>query len=81
MEKMEMGMKGKEEEGTRKWDDMEPVPINLWANGVMKYCMNEGTSVLQSTTLDGYMVERASFPHSTFGMKELVDTFIIWVYT
>jgi hypothetical protein len=41
--KMKMGMKGKEEEGTRKWDDMGPVPINLWANGVMKYCMNEWT--------------------------------------
>jgi hypothetical protein len=50
-----------------------------WANGVMKYYMNEGTIVSQSTTLDGYMVKRASLPHSTFGMKELVDTFIIWV--
>jgi hypothetical protein len=33
---MEMGMKGKEEEGTRKWDDMGPIPINLWANGVIE---------------------------------------------
>jgi len=74
-------MKGKEEEGTRKWDDMEPVPINLWANGVMKYCMNEGTSVSQSTTLDNYMVKKVSLPHSTFGMNELVNTFIISMLT
>lgn len=66
-----MGMKGKEEERTEKWDDMGLVPINLWANEVMKYCI---------ITLDDYMVERASLPHSNFGMKELVDTFIIWVY-
>jgi len=51
------------------------------ANGVMKYYMDEGTIVSHSTTLDGYMVKRASLPHSTFGMKELVDTFIIWVWT
>jgi hypothetical protein len=25
---MEMGVKGKEEEGIRKWDDMGSVPIN-----------------------------------------------------
>jgi hypothetical protein len=34
---MEMGMKGKEEEGTRKWGDIRLVPMNLWANGFMKY--------------------------------------------
>ena len=33
------------------------------ANGVMKYYMNEGTIVSQSTTLDAYMVKRASLPH------------------
>jgi hypothetical protein len=38
----------------------------------MKYYMNEGTSVLQLTTLDGYMVKRASLLHPTFGMKELI---------
>jgi hypothetical protein len=41
--------------------------------------MNEGTGGSQSTTLDGHMVGRASFSHSTFEMKELVDTFLIWV--
>jgi hypothetical protein len=34
-----------------------------WANGVMKYYMNEGTIVSQSTTLDAYMVKRASLLH------------------
>jgi hypothetical protein len=64
-----MGIKGKEEEGTMKWDDMGPVPINIWYNGLMKYCMNEGTSVSQSTAYDGNMVKRVSFIHSTTGMK------------
>jgi hypothetical protein len=34
-----------------------------WANRVMKYYMNEGTIVSQSTALDAYMVKRASLPH------------------
>jgi hypothetical protein len=48
---MEMGMKGKEGEGTRKWDYMGPMPINLWANEVIKYCINERTRLSSSSTL------------------------------
>jgi len=41
---MEMGMKGNEEEGIRKWDDMGPMPINhglmeswniIWMKGLL----------------------------------------------
>jgi hypothetical protein len=39
---MEMGMKGKEEEGTRKCDNMGLVPINLKANGVTGHCKMNG---------------------------------------
>ena len=35
-------MKGKEKEGTRKWDDTGLVPINLRANGVMRHCKMNG---------------------------------------
>jgi hypothetical protein len=50
MKKMEMGMKGKEEEGTRKWDDMGSMPFNRWANGVTQYCMSEWTCLSPSST-------------------------------
>ena len=35
-------MNGKEEEGTRKWDDMVPMPINPRENGVMGHCKMNG---------------------------------------
>ena len=53
---MEMGKgmwerKERKKKGTRKWDDLGLVPINLWADGVMKHFMNGRTSLSQSTTL------------------------------
>jgi len=63
----------REMRGTRKWDDVRLVPINLRANGIMKHRMKERTSVLQSTTLrKAIWLKGISLLHSTSWMEELI---------